>query len=314
MTTQKPYRNHLLNKFDLRYLRFFITTAEHQSFTKAAQVLCTSQPSLSHQIQRLEEIIGTPLFDRNTRQVELTKAGKVFLDDSRRIIEDIELAVVKAQRAAKNEIRYVKIGIVSGLEITLYAEIIPEFQSNFPDVSITTLCDDEKAIGAAFKNKMIDIAIGLSKTPDENSEHVHFENLFDFDMKVILPAGHPLSRQTVLSLKDLASTALIRPNPEQFPLAQAVFDTVIKQQGIEPKIGLEADGVMPTISAVQAEMGYAIIPEIMVPLLPPSVTACSLTADSRCNFPVNVAIYKDLMGFGIDTILSNLRKRFNAAG
>jgi LysR family transcriptional regulator, hca operon transcriptional activator len=87
--------------FDLRYLRYFIAVAEELNFTRAAERLHTVQPSLSQQIKRLEEIVGTPLFWRNKHHLQLSSAGRVFLEHAKTILAAADQAVEEARRAGR---------------------------------------------------------------------------------------------------------------------------------------------------------------------------------------------------------------------
>lgn len=98
---------------ELRYLRYFVTVARERHFTKAAKALGISQPPLSQQIKRLEEEVGTPLFRRLTRGVELTEAGKAFYEDACEILALSDIAVEKVRGIARGLNGNLSIGITS---------------------------------------------------------------------------------------------------------------------------------------------------------------------------------------------------------
>jgi LysR family hca operon transcriptional activator len=104
---------------ELRHLRYFVAVAEALSFTRAAQTLRTAQPSLSQQIRDLEYEIGTPLLNRDKRNVALTAAGKVFLDEARLVLAQAERAKT-ARRAAEGEAQSLTIGFVPAAEVKIF--------------------------------------------------------------------------------------------------------------------------------------------------------------------------------------------------
>ena len=97
---------------ELRHLRYFVAVAEELHFGHAAQRLFMAQPPLSQQIRQLEREIGVTLLDRNNRRVELTEAGRVFLEEARAILARVEEATARAQRAARGEAGWFGIGFV----------------------------------------------------------------------------------------------------------------------------------------------------------------------------------------------------------
>ena len=109
---------------DLRHLRYFVAVAEELSFTKAAERLHKAQPPVSQQIRQLEEEIGVTLLLRTRRHVELTEAGRVFLDQARQILRSTESAVVQAQRAQRGEIGRITVGFFEHMSYTLLPPIL----------------------------------------------------------------------------------------------------------------------------------------------------------------------------------------------
>ena len=95
---------------EFRYLRYLVAVAEKQSFTKAAETLGMAQPPLSQQIRKFEQEVGTPLFHRLTRSVELTEAGLSLYQDAKGILSQTEQAMQKAQRIARGQLGSLRLG------------------------------------------------------------------------------------------------------------------------------------------------------------------------------------------------------------
>src|ERR1700761_8506434 len=121
---------------ELKHLHSFVAVAEQLSFVRASQRLHLSQPALSGQIQALEEEIGVKLLFRNRRVVQLTDAGRVFLDETYAILQRTRQAAELAQKAAKGQIGKLSIGFVSSAALEIVPDIVVAFRNKFPDVTL----------------------------------------------------------------------------------------------------------------------------------------------------------------------------------
>ena len=119
---------------ELRHLRYFVAVAEELSFTRAAERLHIGQPPLSQQIQALEAEVGAQLLERSKRWVRLTEAGKLFLDDARRVLALSEQAKLTARRAQRGEAGELRIGFTFSTPFTpLFATVINRYRARYPD-------------------------------------------------------------------------------------------------------------------------------------------------------------------------------------
>jgi DNA-binding transcriptional LysR family regulator len=122
---------------ELRHLRYFLAVAEDLHFGRAARRLRIAQPPLSKQIRQLEEELGFPLFERTSRQVRLTEAGRLFRDEARGILERLEQATVDARRVARGESGTLTVGMVASATYALLPLLYRRFGERFPDVKLT---------------------------------------------------------------------------------------------------------------------------------------------------------------------------------
>ena len=123
---------------ELRHLRYFVAVAEAGSLKLAAEAkLHTTQPSLSRQIRDLEHEVGTPLFSRGARGVQLTAAGRVFLDHARRLLRAADEAARAAGRAARGETGRLAIGFIAQLSYEWLPSVLRSFRKGHPDVEIS---------------------------------------------------------------------------------------------------------------------------------------------------------------------------------
>src|SRR6476660_5925912 len=122
---------------ELRHLRYFVAVGEEQHYGRASRRLRVAQPALSRQIQDLEEEVGFKLFERLPRGVKLNAAGKLFLDDARRILQEVQDARLRAERVAAGQAGTLRIGFVEALS---WHGVVPEsfrrFRRREPQVEL----------------------------------------------------------------------------------------------------------------------------------------------------------------------------------
>lgn len=190
---------------ELRHVRYFLAVAEYLNFSKAAQQLHIAQPPLSRQIRQLEDDLGVALFVRNKRRVELTKAGRVFLDEARKLVVQAGHATEAARHAQKGESGVVKIGIASGLG-GVVGRAVTEHCRRFPAINVE--CKD---IFSTVQNEILrrrEIDVGFLRPPVD-PVNLDCELLFEEEFVVILPKAHRLAKRKSLRLKDVADEPLI---------------------------------------------------------------------------------------------------------
>jgi DNA-binding transcriptional LysR family regulator len=190
---------------ELRHVRYFIAVAEHLNFTKAAEQLHIAQPPLSRQIRQLEEDLGVALLVRNKRRVELTKAGRAFLEQARKLIVQAGHATEAARHAQKGESGIVRIGLASGLG-GVVSKVVFEHRKKSPSVDIE--CRD---VFSTFQNEALckdEIDVGFLRPPVDQM-NLECELLFEEEFVVVLPKSHRLAKRRFLRLKDVADEPLI---------------------------------------------------------------------------------------------------------
>ncbi|HXZ39201.1 MAG TPA: LysR substrate-binding domain-containing protein [Terriglobales bacterium] len=190
---------------ELRHVRYFLAVAESLNFSKAAQQLHIAQPPLSRQIRQLEDELGVELFVRTRRGVQLTKAGRAFLDEGRKLVVQAGHATEAARHAQKGESGIVRIGIASGLG-GLVAKVVAEHCRRFPGINIE--CKD---VFSGLQNEILEkceIDVGFLRPP-VNQVKLDCELLFEEEFVVVLPKSHRLAKRKFLKLKEVADEPLI---------------------------------------------------------------------------------------------------------
>ena len=251
---------------ELRHLRYFIAVAEEGSFTKAAQRLFISQPPLTKQIQNLEEELGVTLFDRSTRNVHLTPAGKAFLPKAKTTIYESEEAIRAAKRSERG---YGEVITIAFMSVVMLQELVPALsiaheRSPSTDFLFRQMRSDEQL--EALINNVIDIGcvdLGIS----EIAAHIQTNHLvawpfFTDTLVVALPRGHRLAAASSLKLHDLKDETFAILERHLYP---SHFDTVIAacgSQGFKPSIAHYAKQIPEVLAYVAAGMAICIAPSV----------------------------------------------------
>ncbi|HCW1101604.1 LysR family transcriptional regulator [Pseudomonas aeruginosa] len=245
---------------ELRHLRYFIAVAEELHFGRAAERLGISQPPLSQQIQALEEEIGARLFGRTNRRVELTDAGRLFLDESRQVLAQVDKAVLLARRAHLGELGELKIGFTSSAPFTsTIPSSIHAFRKAYPDVHLDLQEMSSRQVLKALLEESLQVGV---IRPLALPDAVHWVELFREPLVAVLRADHPLAAG---SEDGLAIAALAEEPFVFFPRSYGtgLYDQVIaltRQAGFSPRIAQEASEAMTIIGLVSAGLGVSILP------------------------------------------------------
>lgn len=245
---------------ELRHLRYFIAVAEELHFGHAAERLGISQPPLSQQIQALEEEIGARLFERTNRRVELTDAGRLFLDESRQVLAQVDKAVLLARRAHLGELGELKIGFTSSAPFTsTIPSSIHAFRKAYPDVHLDLQEMSSRQVLKALLEESLQVGV---IRPLALPDAVHWVELFREPLVAVLRADHPLAAG---SEDGLAIAALAEEPFVFFPRSYGtgLYDQVIaltRQAGFSPRIAQEASEAMTIIGLVSAGLGVSILP------------------------------------------------------
>ncbi|MDB4933865.1 MAG: hypothetical protein JWP87_837 [Labilithrix sp.] len=244
---------------ELRHLRYFVAVAEEKHFGRAAARLRIAQPPLSRQIQALENELGFKLFERTRRQVELTAAGLVLLDHTRRVFDALELAVHEADRASRGESGRVVVGYPSTFAYSGLPELVRAFRSKFPGVEVVLRELAPQLQVEALRDGGIDVGFVRAplSEPGLTTELVRREPLL-----AALPSGHPLASRKVIPLGLLAREPFV-----MFPRVRgpAYFDHLVRlcnDAGFTPRIVQEA-AQLDIVSLVAAGLGVSLLPSSM---------------------------------------------------
>jgi DNA-binding transcriptional LysR family regulator len=259
---------------ELRLMRSFVAVAEELHFGRAAVRLGISQPPLSKHIQQLEETLGASLLQRNNRSVTLTAAGRVFLDEARRTVEQFERAISLAQHADRGESGHLALGFIDAAIYSIVPDAVRLFAQAYPNVklSLTEMLIPEQ-IDALAEHR---IDAGLIHPPIDRPG-IAIETILIEPLIVALPSGHPLARHKEIALPLIAKEPLI-----QFPrfINPSLYDEILvlcRGAGFSPRIALEPTPKQTIIGLVAAGLGLSLLPACLGNLMRRGVTYRPLT-------------------------------------
>jgi DNA-binding transcriptional LysR family regulator len=277
---------------EMRQLRYFVAVGEEQHYGRAAQRLRVAQPALSRQIQNLEEEIGFKLFERLPRGVKITEAGKLFLDDTRRILDGINDATARAKRIASGQSGTLRIGFVESIS---WQGIVPDslrdFREHHPDVELQlkSLRSLEQfpaihsgALDAGFALPIADPTHGLAHLQIGVIKHL-----------LAVPIEHPLTSQKSIRLRDLVDMSFIWFPRWAVPIAHDRLMAACARGGLKsPRIVQETAVETMILSLVQCRVGVAFISSAARWRCPPGVALLPVT-DLNVKFPFALMWRKD---------------------
>lgn len=259
--------------FDLRLLSAFVAVAEEQHFRRAADRLHVTQPVLSRHLQQLEREVGVRLVERTTRRVELTDAGRVFLDASRQLLHDAERAAVRAQRAARGEIGSLTLGFVDSAAFALLPALLRELAADRPELTLGLRELSTEPQLAALRE---DVDVGVLREV-EAAEGLVVRPLLTEPLWAALPGDHPLAGRDSLGLADLAHEPFVLFPRPQVPRVHDHLVAICDTAGFRPRIRAHALQYTTLLALVSAGQGVALVPAAARAIRRPDVTLLPLT-------------------------------------
>jgi LysR family hca operon transcriptional activator len=262
---------------ELRHLRYFIAVAEAGSLTVAAeQRLHTSQPSLSRQIRDLESELGAHLLTRHARGIELTPAGRAFLDHARSVLSQVDAAAEAARRVAHPAKPCFTMGFLTGHELTWMPEALRILRDELPNIDVMISSQYSPRLAEGLSKGKIDAAF-LRR--EKGVPELAFRLLVKEPLTVILPSDHRLAALKAISPRDLAGETFVIVS-DTAPVLRAVIDDYLKRSGINITPAHEADHVTMGISLIMSTRGVGLLPAYAQNFLPSSVTSRPLKGDA----------------------------------
>jgi len=262
---------------ELRHLRYFVAVAEEGSLTVAAERrLHTAQPSLSRQIRDLEYEVGTQLLVRSARGIELTAAGKIFLDHARLALAQVEAGREGARRAAEPSKPSFALGFLTGQEMTWLPEAMRILHDELPNMQVTISSQYSPDLADALIKGKLDMAF---MRPEARAPNLVFKVVTKESLVVILPSDHRLAAYEAIDPHDVAGETFISVS-KTAPVLRVVIDDYLKRLGLGIKPDHEVDNLAMAMSLVASTRGVAFLPAYARNFLPWSVISRPIRGDA----------------------------------
>lgn len=235
----------------------------------------TTQPSLSRQIRDLEDEIGTPLFVRGAKGVELTAAGRVFLDHARVMLSQAEAAVQSARQVAYPTKPSFALGFMIGHDTTWLPAALKLLRDELPNIHVVISTQNSPQLATALLHGGIDVAF-LRR--DDGSSDLDFRTLVEEPFEVFLPSDHPLAARSTISLREIAEQTFISISGTALsisgkqPALRREIDRFFHENGIEIRPSHEVDNLGGVMSLIASTGGVALLPLYAKTFLPDAVT------------------------------------------
>lgn len=231
---------------ELRHLRYFLAVADTRSFTRAAERLHVTQPTLSHQIKQLEQMVGTMLLDRSTKEVELTAAGRLFKPYCERILKELEasaLAISELEGLMRGSLR---MAVFHSFSHSTLPQIMSEFALRYPGVRVTTQLIPRADMERALIDAELDMAVAYASG---DNEQIVAEPLFEEELVLVVGDKCPQAGRKSMPMRDLAKLPLVLLTPE-FGARQFV-DRFFSESGSRPHVVLEMNAIDPILATTR---------------------------------------------------------------
>ena len=248
--------------FTLQQLRIIKAIASEKNFTRAAEILFISQPSLSKQVKILESHLGILLINRESNKISLTEAGKLFLQYSERI-----LALCEESCRALNDLKNgdrgnLTVGASQTIGTYLMPRILALFAQNYPQINLKVQVESTRTIAKNVANREIDIAVVGGNIPEELKKNLQIENFVEDELILIIPKSHPFATKKKKSIKknDLYHLNFITLNPNS--TIRKFIDNILIQNNIETKqfnIIMQLNSIEAIKTAVSLGLGAAFV-------------------------------------------------------
>ena len=246
--------------FTLQQLRILKAVAAEKSFTKAAEILYISQPSLSKQIKTLEKNLDILLINRENNKISLTENGKVFLQYAERILalcEESCRALIDLKNGDRGNLT---VGASQTIGTYLMPRFLALFAQNYPQIDLKVQVNSTRIIAKNVLNREVDIAIVGGEVPFEIRKKLQVEDFVEDELSLIIPKSHPFAKKKIINKDDLYHLNFITLNSNS--TIRRFIDNILRQNDIETKqlkIIMQLNSIEGIKTAVSLGLGAAFV-------------------------------------------------------
>lgn len=245
---------------DTTGLRTFITAAELESFSHAADQLFLTQPAVSKRVASLEEELGTHLFDRIGRRVFLTEAGRELLPRAKSILNEIEDSRRLITNLAGTVTGRLSIGTSHHIGLHRLPPVLRNYSAQYPDVALDLhFMDSEAACRAVLSG---DLELGIVTLPPDPINELETEIIWSDPLSIVINKNHPLAKHKNIKLKELANTPAILPAHGTY--TRELLEQAFEPKGLALKTGMTTNYLETIKMMVCVGLGWSVLPVTML--------------------------------------------------
>ncbi|MFJ7679968.1 cidABC operon transcriptional activator CidR [Peribacillus sp. NPDC097264] len=241
---------------DIKHLQYFIEVTNFNSFTRAADHLFITQPTISKMIKNLETELGVELFDRSRKQLALTDAGRVVLEQAKLIDKAFHNLETEMDNLLGLKKGHIRIGLPPIIDASFFPRILSRFHEDYPNITFQLVEDGSKKIEESVQNDQLDIGVIVLPT---NTVLFHHFAFLEEDIKLIVHPSHPLASEDEIDLIDLQHESFILFNKD-YVLRDLIISSC-KESGFSPHIVTESSRWDFIEEMVFCKLGIALLPE-----------------------------------------------------
>jgi DNA-binding transcriptional LysR family regulator len=262
---------------DIRHLQYFMEVARLQSFTKAAETLYITQPTISKTIRHIEEELGVTLFDRSNKKIELTDAGQIIYEQAQPIVKAFQSLSAELGDLKHLQKGHIRLGLPPMVGASFFPEVIGQFHHKYPQVTMQVFEDGAKKVEKDVESGLLDVGVAVLPTEDDLFHYFSFvrENLM-----LLVHPSHRLCGHDAVPLAELADENFVLFR-EDFALHDRIITECVRV-GFQPRIIYESSQWDLISGMVAANLGIALLPETIcreldqqririLPLIDPSI-------------------------------------------
>lgn len=240
----------------LRHIRYFLAVAEHLNFTRAAEALHVSQPTLSQQIRQLEDTLRVQLLDRSGRTIQLTDAGTAYMRYAQRALQELkagERAIHDVQELSRGSLR---LAMTPTFTAYLIGPLLKKFNRHYPDITLNIVEMPQDRMEGLLNEDALDVGIAFMET---RSADIETQVLFVEALALMVGKSHPYAkRRTALKLREFESERLVLLN-EEFATRHYI-DRYCRQHDVAPRIAMEVNSISAVIEIVSRSTLATLLP------------------------------------------------------
>lgn len=247
----------------VKQIECFVHLAETLNFSRTAEFLFITQPTVTHQINTLEDELGLKLFVRTKRKVELTPAGISFYNDMKEVLTKTNIAIAKAKQFAYTFESNISIGYEGNVEVKLLPAILRTFKDKFSHVHIYLKIADYKEKRNLFTNHNFDLIFAVKESIDDHPDALYAE-LFTGHFVCVSLKDHPLASKSIIKIDDLKDYSLILLDPMKCPAEMARIQKDIQLKCPTSPVYF-VDHPLISYTMIKGHLGIAVMPDFVCP-------------------------------------------------